>query len=108
MIDDLMRNPSIVLQNVIVFKTLGNRNLLRDRQHLAELIVRDIVKLRAVVFRDNELSIQNLISICSCRASTLYASPTECPLLKGPMSKKANILSLSKILNEGISPGIWY
>lgn len=29
---------------------------------------------------------------------------TECPLLRGPMSRKARVFSLSKILSDGISP----
>lgn len=55
MVHHLMRNPSIVLQDVVVLDVLRNGNALCNRQHLGELVVWDVVEFCAVVFRDDEL-----------------------------------------------------
>jgi hypothetical protein len=55
MVDLLVRDPSIVLQNVVVLDALRNRNTLRHRQDLGELVIGDVVELRAVVLGDDEL-----------------------------------------------------
>jgi hypothetical protein len=55
MIYDLMRNPSIILQDIVILQSLRNGNLLRDRQHFVELVVGNIVQLRAVELGDDEL-----------------------------------------------------
>lgn len=55
MIDFLVCNPAIVLQDVVVLHILRYGNLLRNRQNLGELIIGDIMKFGAVVFRNDEL-----------------------------------------------------
>jgi len=55
MVDDLMRNASIVLQDVVVLDTLGNRDLLCDGKNLDELVVGNVVQLCAVELRDDQL-----------------------------------------------------
>lgn len=55
MIDLLVRNASIVLQDVVVLDALRDGDFLGHGQHLGELVVRDVVQLGAVVFGDDEL-----------------------------------------------------
>jgi hypothetical protein len=55
MVDLLVRNPSIVLQDVVVLDTLRNRNPLRYRQDLGELVIGYVMELRAMVLGNNEL-----------------------------------------------------
>lgn len=55
MIDLLMCDPPVVLQNVVVFDTLCDGDLLRDFEDLGELIVGDVVQFGAVVLGDDEL-----------------------------------------------------
>lgn len=55
MVHLLMRNPAIVLQDVVVLDVLRNGNALCNRQHLGKLVIWDVVKFCAVVFRDDEL-----------------------------------------------------
>ena len=83
-------------------------------QDLAEVLVRDVRQLCAVELRDHELCAGAvLVSMapdvvggnkggggCVVRADEL----TAWPLLRGPMSRKARVLSLSNSLKEGISP----
>lgn len=56
MIDLLMRKPAIVLQHIIVLSSCCLCDRLCNLEDLEELVVRDVCKLCAVVFRDNELS----------------------------------------------------
>jgi hypothetical protein len=58
MVDHLMRDPTVVLQDIVILDTLCNRDLLRHREHFRELVVGDIVELCAVVFRDDKLDHQ--------------------------------------------------
>lgn len=55
MIDLLVCDPPVVLQNVVVFDTLCDGDLLRDFEDLRELIVGDVVQFGAVVLGDDEL-----------------------------------------------------
>ena len=55
MIDLLVCDPPVVLQNVVVFDTLCDGDLLRDFEDLGELIVGDVVQFGAVVLGDDEL-----------------------------------------------------
>lgn len=55
MIDLLMCDPPVVLQNVVVFDTLCDGDLLRDFEDFGELIVGDVVQFGAVVLGDDEL-----------------------------------------------------
>lgn len=55
MIHDLMRNPAIVLQDIVVLDALCYGNLLRDGKYFGKLVVWDIVEFGAVVFGDDEL-----------------------------------------------------
>lgn len=55
MIYNLMRNPSIVLQNVIILEVLRDSNLLSYGEHLVQLVVGDVVQLCAVEFGNDEL-----------------------------------------------------
>ena len=55
MIHHLVRNPAVVLQDVVILDALRERNLLRHREHFAELVVGDVVELCAVEFGDDEL-----------------------------------------------------
>lgn len=54
MIHKLMRNPSIILQNVVILNAHSFRNLFRSRQQLRQFVIRNIVELCTVGFRDNE------------------------------------------------------
>jgi len=53
MIYNLMRNPSVVLQNVIVLDVLSDGNALRDGQDFGQLVVGYVVKLCAMMFGDD-------------------------------------------------------
>lgn len=53
MVDFLMGQPAIVLQNVIVFCPLGDGDLLRDRENISQVFVRNIDQLLPVVFWDD-------------------------------------------------------
>lgn len=55
MVHNLVRDPPIVLQEIIILQTLRNSNLLRYGEHLGELVVGDVVEFRAVEFGDDEL-----------------------------------------------------
>jgi hypothetical protein len=55
MVNLLVRNPSIVLQDVVVLDALRNRNPLRHGQDLGKLVIGDVVELRAVVLGNDEL-----------------------------------------------------
>jgi hypothetical protein len=55
MVNLLVRNPSVVLQDVVVLDALRNRNTLRHGQDLGKLVIGDVVELRAVVLGDDEL-----------------------------------------------------
>lgn len=55
MIHHLMRNLSIVLQDVVVVRSHSLGDLLCHRENFGELVVGDIVEFCAVVFGDDEL-----------------------------------------------------
>lgn len=55
MIDHLVRNPPIVLQNVIVLGAHRKRNLLCYWEELGEFSVWNLVKFFGVCFRDHKL-----------------------------------------------------
>jgi len=55
MVDDLVRNPAVVLQDVKVLCTNSSGNLLGDGQQLSQRVVGDVCELLAVVFGDDEL-----------------------------------------------------
>lgn len=101
MVHYLMRNPSIILQDIVVLDVLRERNLLGHGEHFRELVVRDVVQFRAVVFGDDELF--------ACQRAGINVleevGSTEWPFESGPMSRKASVFSLSKIFIDGISPG---
>ncbi len=65
MIHNLMRNPSVVLQDVVVLDVLRHSNALRDGQDFGELVVGYVVELCAMVFRDDQL-VGALASINEC------------------------------------------
>jgi hypothetical protein len=52
-INHLMRSPSIILQTIPILRARRFRKFLHHRQYLAQLIIRDVGQLRAVVFRDH-------------------------------------------------------
>jgi hypothetical protein len=54
-VHNLVRNVSVVLQNVVVLDVLRNSYLLRDGKHFGELVVGYVVELCTVVFGDDEL-----------------------------------------------------
>jgi hypothetical protein len=53
---ELMRNPSIVLQYVVVLDVLCNGNALCNGEDFGKLVVGYIVELRAVMFGDDQLA----------------------------------------------------
>jgi hypothetical protein len=55
MVNLLVRNPSVVLQDVVVLDALRNRDPLRHGQDLGKLVIGDVVELRAVVLGNDEL-----------------------------------------------------
>jgi len=55
MIDLLVRQPTVVLQHVVVLGARGLRDVLRHLQDLEQLVVGDVGELGAVVLRDDEL-----------------------------------------------------
>jgi hypothetical protein len=55
MVHHLVRNASIVLQDIVVLNVLRNRNALRYREHFGELVIGDVVQFCAVVLGDDEL-----------------------------------------------------
>lgn len=55
MIHHLMRNLSIVLQDVVVVRSHSLGDLLCHRENFGELVVGDVVEFCAVVFGDDEL-----------------------------------------------------
>jgi hypothetical protein len=55
-----MRNPSVVLQDVVVLDVLRNCNLLGYGEHFVELVVGDVVQLCTVEFGDDELGDRQL------------------------------------------------
>lgn len=52
-----MGQPAIVLQNVIVFCPLGDGDLLRDRENISQVFVRNIDQLLPVVYQPDIESI---------------------------------------------------
>jgi hypothetical protein len=68
MVYHLMRNPSIILQDIVILQSLRNGDLLRDGEHLGQLVVGDVVQLCAVVFGDHELCVQTMSASCNCSA----------------------------------------
>jgi hypothetical protein len=63
MINSLMRNPTIILQNIIIRRPRRSNQFLNHRQYLHERVVRDIGKLCAVVFGYYQLYKHNAISL---------------------------------------------
>jgi hypothetical protein len=56
MVHNLMRNPSIILQDIVVLHSLRDGNPLRDGQHFGKLVVGDFVQLCTVELGDDELA----------------------------------------------------
>lgn len=56
MVYNLMRDPSIILQDIVVLHSLRNGNPLRNGEHFGELVVGDVVQLCAVELGDDELA----------------------------------------------------
>lgn len=54
-VDLLMRNPPVVLQDVVVLHALGDGNALCYGEHFGELVVGYVVEFCAVVLGDDEL-----------------------------------------------------
>lgn len=83
----------------------------RTHQNLAQLVIGNVVQFSSMVLRDNELansmSVFQTYTVESSVTKAALMVLTAWPLLRGPMSRKARVLSLSKSLNEGISP-VWY
>lgn len=65
MIDLLMRDTTVVLQNIVVFDALRNGDLLGHGQHFGQLVVGNVMELRAVVFGDDQLEEQLLAHVVS-------------------------------------------
>ena len=59
MINLLMRNPSVVLKDIVVFDTLSNCDLLRHCENLGQLVVGNVMQLCAMMFRNDKL--QNIV-----------------------------------------------
>lgn len=59
-----MGQPAVVLQNVIVLYTLGDGYLLRDRENISQVFVRNICQLFAVFY---QRSISLALSQYSCQ-----------------------------------------
>jgi len=55
MINHLMRNAPIILQNIVVGRARRLDNLFGYTHYFEEIIVGDVKKFGAVVFRDYEL-----------------------------------------------------
>ena len=55
MIDLLMRQPSIILQYIVILHALRDGNFLGNGQDFSELVIGDVVEFSAVVFGDDEL-----------------------------------------------------
>lgn len=53
-VDLLVSNGAIVLEDIIVSSTSGSDELLDSRQDLAQLVIRDVMKLCAVVLGDDK------------------------------------------------------
>jgi hypothetical protein len=98
-INNLMRNATIVLQDVVVLDVLRNGDFLCYSEDLRELVVGNVVEFCAVVLRDDEL-----VGCLACDLGRRGDAPTEWPLERGPISRNAKVLSLSNIFIEGISP----
>lgn len=121
-----MSKLSIVLQNVVVLSACGDGNLLCDGlknnagwsvrlsvplypqwseylyQKLGQVLIWDVRQLLAMVLGNNQL--RNM-SVTVGEPPQDVRCPTACPLLSGLMSIKARVLSLSKSLIDGMSPG---
>lgn len=54
MIDFLVRNTTVVLKNIVVYSARCIDNLLQNREHLAQLVIRDVGELRTVVLGNDE------------------------------------------------------
>lgn len=68
MVHHLVRNPSVVLQNIVILYTLRLCNLLSYGEDFGELVIGDVMQLCAVKFRDDELESRQLeeieVSVC--------------------------------------------
>jgi hypothetical protein len=119
----LVGNGAVVLEDVVVRSACGVDELLEGRldrkdehlfiyfyfylkertyQDLAQLVIGDIGELGAVELGNDEL--QQQVSHVSDGLIDEFEERTAWPLLRGPMSRKARVLSLSKSLKLGISP----
>lgn len=58
----LMRQPTVVLQDIVVLGTRCFGNALRNGEDLGETVVRDVCQLCTVVFGDDKL--QAISAIC--------------------------------------------
>jgi hypothetical protein len=92
MVHYLMRNSSIVLQNIIVLQALSNGNLLRYGQHLVKLIVRDVVELCTVVFGNDELL------TCQPPALSLEPRPISSFAYRMSFAQRPNVQECERLL----------
>jgi hypothetical protein len=104
-VDLLVCDPAIVLQDVEVLRSNGGSDLLCNRKELCKVVVGDVCELLAVELGDDKLTEQpGQYESCPTGVGPVL---TAWPLLKGLMSRKANVFSLSKSFMEGISPVVW-
>lgn len=54
MIDHLMSHAAVVLQNIVLLGARGDRNLLSNREELGQVLIRNVVKLGAVVLGNHK------------------------------------------------------
>ena len=108
MIDLLVRNPSVVLQHIVVLCSCCFDELLHHWQDLRKLVVWNIEQLLAMVLGDNQLCAKQPIShpFPSNHLPMVLGNwkRTAWPRERGLISKNASTLSDSKSLKEGISP----
>ncbi len=101
-----MRDPPIILENVVILNALCNCNLSRHGQDFGKLVLRDVMELSTMELGDDQLCVGQLSNVAKVYCEEMYeiGLGTACPLLSGPMSKNASVLELSKIFSDGISP----
>jgi hypothetical protein len=62
MVHDLVRDTTVVLQDIVVLNVLRDGNFLGYSKDLGELVIWDVVEFCAVVFRDDELGAGRVVS----------------------------------------------
>jgi len=64
-----MGQPAVVLQNVIVLYTLGDGYLLRDRENISQVFVRNVCQLFTVFY---QLDIESIFRHAKLRLPTFW------------------------------------